>query len=636
MLLLFLTVNSVFGDEPCGKPADIAFVIDSSSSIWGPHFDIQVQFVQELVKKFDIGPNTTHVAALTFSDKVATEFYFNEVETAEKAVAEVAKIAHKNGKSTLTHDALHAMRLDLFSPSNGARINVPKIGILLTDGKSTYSSKTKEEARLAKESGIKILAIGIGFKVNDDELEAVVSPPAEDNYFHKSSFDDLKSVMFQELIGQTACKVIETTTTTTTTTTEPTTTKTTTITTTTTTTTEPTTTPIVTTSFGTIMPADEAQKTCQGKEADVIFVVDMSSSIWVEHFKDQLRFLSDLIGNFDINSGKTRIGMVMFSDEAKVQFYLDEYKSQEEISKAILAVKSEGGITNTHLALEKLTDEMLSRKHGARSGVAHICILITDGRSSKPELTLPQAEIVHKSGIYIFAIGVGNMTDASELRMMASKPEYAFDVNGYKALKQIQNLLAYKTCEVPQGDRPPCSNSLQADIMFGMYGIGGGDRSQVTEFIQALGGAFGLESGNVRLGLSESCGKATFKLSEFEDSDDFRSAVNTAMETEMSSLLANIRRSFTPKQDTDKIVILIVSGSIQDIDSAYAEAKRLKFNTGIIVIGVGEGVDKEQLIRLASYKDSFKEDDSHVFTVDESEDLVDLIKKIHVLMCSAQ
>lgn len=48
---------------------------------------MQIQFVKELLKRFDIGPDTTHVAALTFSDQVATEFFFNQVESMEEALA---------------------------------------------------------------------------------------------------------------------------------------------------------------------------------------------------------------------------------------------------------------------------------------------------------------------------------------------------------------------------------------------------------------------------------------------------------------------------------------------------------------------------------------------------------------------
>ena len=52
-----------------------------------------------------------------------------------------------------------------------------------------------------------------------------------------------------------------------------------------------------------------------------------------------------------------------------------------------------------------MLNEMFSRKHGSRPGVAHICILITDGRSSKPELTEKMAEEAHDSGVYVFSIG---------------------------------------------------------------------------------------------------------------------------------------------------------------------------------------------------------------------------------------
>lgn len=39
------------------------------------------------------------------------------------------------------------------------------------------------------------------------------------------------------------------------------------------------------------------------------------------------------------------------------------------------------------------------------------------------------------------------MTDKAELEQMASKPEFAFEVNGYSALPKIRDILAYKTCE---------------------------------------------------------------------------------------------------------------------------------------------------------------------------------------------
>ena len=41
-----------------------------------------------------------------------------------------------------------------------------------------------------------------------------------------------------------------------------------------------------------------------------------------------------------------------FSTSTEVHFYLNRYKNTDDVRNAILAVESEGGITNTHLALK--------------------------------------------------------------------------------------------------------------------------------------------------------------------------------------------------------------------------------------------------------------------------------------------
>ena len=51
-----------------GKPADVIFVLDASSSIWGPDFDKQVDFVHSVVAEFDVASSATRVGLITFSD----------------------------------------------------------------------------------------------------------------------------------------------------------------------------------------------------------------------------------------------------------------------------------------------------------------------------------------------------------------------------------------------------------------------------------------------------------------------------------------------------------------------------------------------------------------------------------------
>ena len=78
------------GEEHCGQVADVAFIIDSSRSIWIYDFNRMLKFVQQLVKSFDIGPDKTHIAALTFSHNVKHEFYFDQFQDTDTIVQKVS------------------------------------------------------------------------------------------------------------------------------------------------------------------------------------------------------------------------------------------------------------------------------------------------------------------------------------------------------------------------------------------------------------------------------------------------------------------------------------------------------------------------------------------------------------------
>ena len=62
----------------CGdKPADIVFVLDSSSSVGATNFQKQLDFMAEFVKQFDIGPSDVVFGLVTFTAYAHNEFYFN-------------------------------------------------------------------------------------------------------------------------------------------------------------------------------------------------------------------------------------------------------------------------------------------------------------------------------------------------------------------------------------------------------------------------------------------------------------------------------------------------------------------------------------------------------------------------------
>jgi len=178
---------------------------------------------------------------------------------------------------------------------------------------------------------------------------------------------------------------------------------------------------------------------------------------------------------------------------------------------------------------------------------------------------------------------------------------------------------------------PECTNTFQADVMFGIHGIGGDSRVEVREFVKEIGGAF-RAAPNVRIGLSENCNSAEIELQGFQEEDTFAVTVSQAMATSATATFNRVRLSYgRARTDVNRIAILIVAGEIEDFEMAKREVARLKYSSRVIVVGVGERVDVQQLRELSSYEDA--SDISHVFPVRNPESLTYVVRKILDLMC---
>lgn len=68
---------------------------------------------------------------------------------------------------------------------------------------------------------------------------------------------------------------------------------------------------------------------------DVVFVLDESGSIWGPHFKQQLRFVQDLVDGFDIAPNGTRVGVETFGDSVRTIIELGAAMNVEQLKKDI-------------------------------------------------------------------------------------------------------------------------------------------------------------------------------------------------------------------------------------------------------------------------------------------------------------
>lgn len=69
--------------------------------------------------------------------------------------------------------------------------------------------------------------------------------------------------------------------------------------------------------------------------ADIVFLLDTSSSVYEPDFDKMKLFLADFIDLFNIDAGKQQIGSLTFSDDVRVNFYLNDYGTTDGVKVSV-------------------------------------------------------------------------------------------------------------------------------------------------------------------------------------------------------------------------------------------------------------------------------------------------------------
>ncbi|XP_053566419.1 collagen alpha-1(XII) chain isoform X2 [Bombina bombina] len=183
--------------------ADVVLLVDGSYSIGIANFAKVRAFLEVLVKSFDISPNKVQISLVQYSRDPFTEFSLNKYDKIEDILHAVNTFPYRGG-STNTGKAMTYVREKVLVESKGARSNVPRVMILITDGKS--SDAFKDPAIKLRNSDVEIFAVGVKDAVRT-ELEAIASPPADTHVYTVEDFDAFQRISFE--LTQSICLRIE-------------------------------------------------------------------------------------------------------------------------------------------------------------------------------------------------------------------------------------------------------------------------------------------------------------------------------------------------------------------------------------------------------------------------------------------
>uniref|UniRef100_A0AAV2MFH2 VWFA domain-containing protein n=1 Tax=Knipowitschia caucasica TaxID=637954 RepID=A0AAV2MFH2_KNICA len=198
--------------------ADLVFLVDGSWSIGDDNFLKITRFLYSTMGSLDlIGPEGTQVAIAQFSDDARTEFQLSSHSNKEALLEAIQKIRYKGGNTkTVLRQADHwecqawlelcnlVQLLDIslgraikhvkesvFVAEAGARRGVPKVLVVLTDGRSQDDvNKVSKEMQL---EGYIIFAIGFA-DADYGELVNIASKPSDRHVFFVDDLDAVKKI----------------------------------------------------------------------------------------------------------------------------------------------------------------------------------------------------------------------------------------------------------------------------------------------------------------------------------------------------------------------------------------------------------------------------------------------------------
>ena len=131
---------------------------------------MEKNIVKQVLDKLHISDTTTRVGFILYGKEARTALRLNTYRDAT-SLKRVIDSLRNSGDGNRVDKAFTVAQTNLFLEENGARIGVPKTLIVLMNNKADKSLSSA--AQNLKDSGVKVIVIGVGQQVNEEELKSV-------------------------------------------------------------------------------------------------------------------------------------------------------------------------------------------------------------------------------------------------------------------------------------------------------------------------------------------------------------------------------------------------------------------------------------------------------------------------------
>uniref|UniRef100_A0A8C4JK09 VWFA domain-containing protein n=1 Tax=Dromaius novaehollandiae TaxID=8790 RepID=A0A8C4JK09_DRONO len=351
--------------------------------------------------------------------------------------------------------------------------------------------------------------------------------------------------------------------------------------------------------------------------ADIVFLVDESSKVGSKNFQLIRAFLLKIVNALDIGSSNVRVGLVLYSNEPRLEFTLDTFRDKSEILNYLKNLPYRGGQAYTGVAIEFLRKKVFTQEAGSREkqGVQQIAVVITDGQSLD-DYTEPASKLRRK-GVTVYAVGIQNITESSKLDKIATYPPRKHVISlkfflqlsniGWKIKKTLCNEIVTKTFVHPlqlqslkEGWR-----HQEAEVHFLIDGSGSiypSDFEDMKTFMNEMIRMFHVGASSVRFGVVQYSDKSRteFVIGQHNQMTKLTEAIRNIDQigggTQTGNALRSMKSLFkmAARENVPQILIVITDGQSQDkVNQAAKELRQQEIV--IYAIGVKKAVQKEAL-----------------------------------------
>uniref|UniRef100_A0A8C2UVY7 Collagen alpha-3(VI) chain n=1 Tax=Chinchilla lanigera TaxID=34839 RepID=A0A8C2UVY7_CHILA len=578
---------------------DVVFLIDGSEGVRSG-FALLKDFVERLVQSLDVGPDRVRVAVVQYSDRTRPEFYLNSFMDQQGVISAIRRLNLLGGPTPNTGAALDFVLKNILTRSAGSRMEdgVPQLLIVLTAERS--GDDVRVPSAVLKRGGAVPMGIGIG-NADISEMQTISFIP--DFAVAIPTFRELGTV--QQVISERVTQLNRE-------------------------------------ELSRLQPIFLPPTSPGGVKRDVVFLIDGSQTAGPE-FQYIRGFIERLVDYLDVGFETTRVAVIQFSEDPKVEFLLNAHASKDEVQNAVRRLRPKGGTqVNVGSALEYVSRNIFKRPLGSRieEGVPQFLVLISS-RKSDDEVGDSAVEL-KQFGVAPFT--VGRNADQEELVKISLSPEYVFSVSTFrelpsleqKLLTPITTLTAQQIQQILASAHYPPPESDAADIVFlidSSDGVRSDGLAHIRDFVSRIVQRLNIGPNKVRIGLVQFSNEVfpEFLLKTHRSQAAVLGAVRRlrfrgGAPLNAGKALEYVAKNLFVKSAGSRIedgvpqhLVLLLGGKSEDDVSSFA---RIISSSGIASLGIGSrNVDRTELQTITS-------DPRLVFTVREFRELPSIEEKV--------